>query len=414
MARAAGVRRVDPRAAPRGEAGRAVGDGAGAGAAAARRRVYRARSPIASTRAGAIPGHAQARLRRGGGNDHADAQARDRAAFARGALARGAVGGRPAGLVFDEGCPWICRRSSHETTIHRLRDSARDAVPRDGSLDEAGVSRLARRQIDAGIHFLVPCGTTGEVPTLTDAEQVRVVELVVDEAQRTSAGARRRRRLQHARSDRRGAPRMKTAGADGILSVTPYYNKPTPEGLYPALQRDRRRGRAADHRLQRARPHRLQRRSGDAGSAQRRAAHRRRQGSVGQHDADVRDLRRACPNDFIVLSGDDALTLPLMAVGGRGVISVASNEIPAEMSRMVELAEQRRLRRRARAAPAAAAADAGQLRRVESDSGEERDGDDGAARRGVPAADGAAAAGVASSASTACSSALGLGAGVHA
>src|SRR6476646_7015917 len=102
---------------------------------------------------------------------------------------------------------------------------------RDGSLDEAGVSRLARRQIDAGIHFLVPCGTTGECPTLTDAEQVRVVELVVAEAAGkvpvlAGAGGYNTQEVINA------AKRMRAAGADGILSVTPYYNKPTPEGLF--------------------------------------------------------------------------------------------------------------------------------------------------------------------------------------
>src|SRR5213595_73159 len=101
----------------------------------------------------------------------------------------------------------------------------------DGSLDEAGVSRLAKRQIDAGIHFLVPCGTTGEVPTLTDEEQVRVVELVVAAAKGrvpvlAGAGGYNTHGVIEA------GKRMKAAGADGLLSVTPYYNKPTPEGLY--------------------------------------------------------------------------------------------------------------------------------------------------------------------------------------
>src|SRR6187549_623033 len=98
---------------------------------------------------------------------------------------------------------------------------------RDGSLDEAGVSRLARRQIVLGIHFLVPCGTTGEVPTLTDAEQVRVVELVAAEAKGrvpVLAGAGGYNTHEVIES----AQQMARAGADGILSVAPYYNKPTP------------------------------------------------------------------------------------------------------------------------------------------------------------------------------------------
>src|SRR5258708_22613033 len=102
---------------------------------------------------------------------------------------------------------------------------------RDGSLDEAGVSRLAKRQIDLGVHFLVPCGTTGEGPTLTEEEQMRVVELVAAEARGrvpvlARPGGYNTKEVVHP------ARRMRSAGADGILSVTPYYNKPTPEGLF--------------------------------------------------------------------------------------------------------------------------------------------------------------------------------------
>src|SRR3954463_4149239 len=102
---------------------------------------------------------------------------------------------------------------------------------RGGGLDEAGVRRLAKRQVDAGIHFLVPCGTTGETPTLTAAERLRVVELVVDEARGkvpVLAGAGGYNTHEVIES----AQQMARAGADGILSVAPYYNKPSPEGLY--------------------------------------------------------------------------------------------------------------------------------------------------------------------------------------
>jgi 4-hydroxy-tetrahydrodipicolinate synthase len=208
----------------------------------------------------------------------------------------------------------------------------------DGSLDEAGVSRLAKRQIDAGIHFLVPCGTTGEVPTLTDAEQLRVVELVVKEAKGrvpVLAGAGGYNTHEVIEAGRR----MRAAGADGILSVTPYYNKPTPEGLfqhYSAISDGvglpivvynvpGRTGVNVD-------PATLVRLSSIANVV----AVKEASGNVTQ----MCEICAAVPDDFIVLSGDDALTLPLMAVGGRGIISVASNEIPAEMSRMVELAER--------------------------------------------------------------------------
>src|SRR3954465_6306430 len=100
-----------------------------------------------------------------------------------------------------------------------------------GALDEAAARRLARRQIDAGIHFLCPCGTTGENPTLTDEERVRIVEILVDEAKGAvpvlaGAGGYDTKEVIHL------AGLMRKAGASGLLSVTPYYNKPTQEGLY--------------------------------------------------------------------------------------------------------------------------------------------------------------------------------------
>src|SRR5689334_6097660 len=104
-----------------------------------------------------------------------------------------------------------------------------------GALDEAAVRRLARRQIDAGVHFLCPCGTTGENPTLTDAERVRIVELLVDEAKGAvpvlaGAGGYDTKEVIHL------AELMRKAGAAGLLSVTPYYNKPSQEGLYQHYQ----------------------------------------------------------------------------------------------------------------------------------------------------------------------------------
>src|SRR2546427_3424062 len=100
-----------------------------------------------------------------------------------------------------------------------------------GALDESAVRRLGRRQIDAGVHFLAPCGTTGENPTLTDAERLRIVEILVDEANATvpilaGAGGYNTKEVIHL------AGEMAKRGASGFLSVTPYYNKPTPEGLY--------------------------------------------------------------------------------------------------------------------------------------------------------------------------------------
>ena len=209
---------------------------------------------------------------------------------------------------------------------------------RDGSVDEEGVCRLARRQIDAGIHFLVPCGTTGESPTLSEDERIRVVALVAEEAAGqvpvlAGAGGYNTREVIHV------GRRMRDVGATGLLSVTPYYNKPTPEGLYQHYQAiaseaglpivvynvPGRTGCNVD-------PATLLRLSGIPGVLGVKEA----SGNVGQ----MCEICRAVPDSFLVLSGDDALTLPLMAVGGHGIISVASNEVPAEMARMVAAAER--------------------------------------------------------------------------
>ena len=209
---------------------------------------------------------------------------------------------------------------------------------RTGALDEAGVKRLARRQIDAGVHFLVPCGTTGETPTLSPGERRRVVELVVEEAAGkvpvlAGAGGYDTKEVAHAAQD------MHKAGATGLLSVTPYYNKPTPEGLLQHFSA------VADATPLPIVLYNVPGRTGcniDAATCARLASIdtvigvKEASGNIQQ----MVEICKAVPADFLVMSGDDALTLPLMAVGGRGVISVASNEIPAEMVQMVEAAER--------------------------------------------------------------------------
>ena len=209
---------------------------------------------------------------------------------------------------------------------------------RDGALDEAGVRKLARRQIEAGIHFLVPCGTTGETPTLSEQERVRVVEIAVEEARGRApvlagAGGYDTREVIHA------AQQMARAGANGILSVTPYYNKPTQEGLYQHYRAIAEAvalpiivynvpGRTGCN-VEPATVVRLAQIPNIAGVKE-------ASGNMTQ----ICEICRAVPEDFIVLSGDDALTLPIMSVGGRGIVSVASNEVPGDMARMVEHAER--------------------------------------------------------------------------
>jgi 4-hydroxy-tetrahydrodipicolinate synthase len=207
-----------------------------------------------------------------------------------------------------------------------------------GRLDEGGVRRLGRRQIDAGIHFLCPCGTTGENPTLTDAERLRIVEILVDEAQGQTpilagAGGYDTAEVIHL------AAEMAKRGASGLLSVTPYYNKPTQEGLYQHYKA------LADSTLLPIVVYNVPGRTGvnvEVATLVRLAG---LPNIVGVKEASgnitqMCEICRSVPDDFIVLSGDDALTLPLMAVGGHGIISVAANEIPSEMVRMVEAAER--------------------------------------------------------------------------
>ena len=201
---------------------------------------------------------------------------------------------------------------------------------RDGALDEPTLRALIKRQIDAGINFLVPCGTTGESPTLTHQEHLRVVEIAVELAKGkvpVLAGAGGYNTAEVIALARE----LAELGANGILSVTPYYNKPTQEGLYQHFRAIAEavslpiilysvQGRTGVN----IEPPTIQRLS----QIKNIIGIKEASGSISQ----MSTILNAVPEDFLVLSGDDAITLPLIALGGRGVISVASNEIPAEMS----------------------------------------------------------------------------------
>ncbi len=205
----------------------------------------------------------------------------------------------------------------------------------DLSLDEPALRRLVRRQIDNGINFLCPCGTTGESPTLTRAEHLRVVEITLEEAKGKvpvlagAGGYNTAEVIELARE-------LKIMGADGILSVTPYYNKPTQEGLYQHYKAIAAAvslpivvysvaGRTSVN-VEPATVRRLAEIDNIVGIKE-------ASGNISQMAAII----HAVPSRFFVLSGDDAITLPLIAMGGRGIISVASNEIPADMTRLAQL-----------------------------------------------------------------------------
>ena len=208
----------------------------------------------------------------------------------------------------------------------------------DLSLDEEGLRRLLRRQIEGGIHFLVPCGTTGENPTLTREEHLRVVEITLEEAAGKTpvlagCGGNNTQEVVELARDLEGL------GADGLLVVTPYYNKPTPEGLYQhyrAVARATRLpiivynvpGRTGTN----VDPSTLARLAEiDTVTGVKEAS-----GNISQMAA----ILQTVPETFAVLSGDDAITLPLIALGGVGIISVVSNEGPFAMARLTSLCLQ--------------------------------------------------------------------------
>ena len=209
---------------------------------------------------------------------------------------------------------------------------------RDGSLDEAAVKRLARRQIDAGVHFLSPCGTTGEAPTLNHREKLRVVELVLEEAKGrgvpvlAGAGGYDTREVVELARD------MERVGADGVLSVTPYYNKPTPEGLYQHFKA------IAESIHVPVVLYNVPGRTGinlDVKTTVRLSEIPNIVGIKGPGDLpQMSEIVSGTRDEFIVLSGDDPVTVATMAIGGAGVVSVGSNEAPAEMVQIVELCER--------------------------------------------------------------------------
>jgi 4-hydroxy-tetrahydrodipicolinate synthase len=210
----------------------------------------------------------------------------------------------------------------------------------DGALDEAALARFVDWQITEGVNFLVPCGTTGENPTLTAEEHRRVVELTVRAANGrvpVLAGAGNNSTVRAVAL----AEEALDLGADGILTITPYYNKPTPDGLL-------RHFGAQAEAVEKKKPgfpmimYNVPGRTGlnmTAETTLRMAREipnvigvKEASGNMEQILSILRDRREG----FLVLSGDDAWTLPLLAVGAEGVISVASNEVPRLMRQMVD------------------------------------------------------------------------------
>jgi len=207
-----------------------------------------------------------------------------------------------------------------------------------GAIDEERMRALVDRQITGGVRLLVPCGTTGESATMTEAEDQSVIALTIEVARG------RARVIAGTGSNSTAAAieysqRARDAGADAVLQVAPWYNKPTQEGLYAHFRAIAEAipetpvmlynvpGRtssniAAQTALRLAR------------DCQNIVAIKEASGNLSQ----IMEILRERPANFRLLSGDDAVTLPLIALGADGIVSVASNEIPDLMSRMTELA----------------------------------------------------------------------------
>ena len=208
----------------------------------------------------------------------------------------------------------------------------------DGSLDEAALVRLVNWQIESGVNFLVACGTTGEASTMTEAENLRVIEITVNTAEgrvpvfggcthnATSEAVARAKKL------------AKIPGLDGILTANPYYNRPGQEGQYLHFRAIAEAVAPLPILL-----YNIPSRTGtnmEAATVLRLAeltnviGVKESSGNVAQ----IAEIIHNAPAGFKVFSGDDAMTLPVIALGGSGLVSVASNAIPAEMSQMVQTA----------------------------------------------------------------------------
>lgn len=204
-----------------------------------------------------------------------------------------------------------------------------------GKLDEQKLKELVRFHIENGTHGLVPCGTTGESATLSTQEHERVVEIVVNEAKKkipviagtgSNSTAEAVELTMHA----------KKAGADAALLISPYYNKPTQQGLYlhfkkiadevdiPIILYNIQSRTAVN-----IEPETIGRLARDCKNI---IGVKEASGNLSQ----MLEIKALCPVEFILISGDDALTLPILSIGGKGVISVVANIVPKDVANLVK------------------------------------------------------------------------------
>jgi 4-hydroxy-tetrahydrodipicolinate synthase len=208
---------------------------------------------------------------------------------------------------------------------------------KDGSLDLDCFSRLVERQVKGGLKLLVPCGTTGESVTMGEAERLAVIRATVDVAKRLKA-----RVIAGTGSNNTAATidftrKAREAGADAALVVAPYYNKPTQEGLFAHFSEIARSVKGFPMMLYNV-PGRTSSNISASTTLRLAEAHenivatKEASGNFSQ----IMEILKGRPRNFRVFSGDDAVTIPLIALGADGLVSVISNELPKEMSRLVD------------------------------------------------------------------------------
>lgn len=205
-------------------------------------------------------------------------------------------------------------------------------------IDEVAYKNLVEWQIKEGTNGIVPCGTTGESPTLTAEEHARVIEVCVASVQKripVIAGTGSNSTAEAVAYTKHAAK----AGVDAVLVVTPYYNKPTNKGLYLHFKAVAESanipvilynivGRTAKN----IEPELMAKLACDCKNI---VGVKEASGSLEQ----MLRIKEMCPKDFVLMSGDDALTLPTLAIGGTGVISVAANIVPKDVANLVKAFE---------------------------------------------------------------------------
>ncbi len=210
---------------------------------------------------------------------------------------------------------------------------------KDGSIDDACFTKLVERQIKGGVNLLVPCGTTGESATMSEAERLHVIRLSVEAVKGTKAKVIAGTGSNSTASTIEFTRKVREVGADAALIVAPYYNKPTQEGMFAHFSEIARSVKGFPIMLYNV-PSRTASNISAATTLKLAAAHenivatKEASGNFSQ----VMEIIAGRPKHFKVFSGDDATTLPLIAIGADGLVSVCANEIPRQTSKMVEYA----------------------------------------------------------------------------